>query len=198
LPRIAFSTFVKLGHLQSHELSAEIEKYSSPQRGYDFYKTLRKAARQYAGEQAAFDHASNVIKRLKPSPERTHNLDALESLERWIKKHKPKLFRPPEFKIYTGPHKKFEVRVEPEFSMEFEDILWNVQIFYNQTIRLKPTSTEPALHLLQNRYLGGPDGNAHPAILDLGSGKLIGKKWNTNRAAKNFDHLVNDIARRFE
>ncbi|GLK51158.1 hypothetical protein [Maricaulis virginensis] len=198
MPRFAFSTFVKLGHLPSHELSAEIEKYSSPNSGYDFYKTLRRSARQYAGDQMNFEEAAHYIQKLKPGPEKTYNLDALTNLRQWIKKHKPKLYSPPEFRIYTGPQKTFEVRVEPEFTMEFSEILWNVHVFYNHNIKLKPTSTEPALHLLQRKYIGETEGNAHPAILDLATGKLFGKKWNTNRAARNFAHLVGDIARRFE
>ena len=198
MPRIAFSTFIKFAHLQSHELSAEVERYSSPGSGYDFYKTLRRAAKSFAGNGVNYENAIEPITGLKESTERTYNLAAIQALRKWIQKHKPTLHAPPEHKIYTGPKKKFEIRVEPEFTMQFEDILWNVQLFASQKIHTKPTSCEPALHLLQKKYLGTHSSNAHPAILDLSSGKLLGKKWNTNRAAKNFDHLVDDIARRFE
>ncbi|WP_439635623.1 hypothetical protein [Oceanicaulis sp.] len=198
MPRFAFSTFVKMALLPSHELSSELEKYSKKGSGYDFYRTLRSASKKFAGDGIDFANAVQEIASLKSGPERDHNLAAANSLKEWIAKKKPTLHAPPPVKIYQSPHKKFEIRIEPEFSMEHEGILWIVQIFNSQKLKITPTSAEPALHLLKRKYSDSEYGNYSPGILDLGSKKFIGKHWNPNRAAKNFSHLTDDICRRLE
>jgi len=198
MPRFAFSTFVKLSLLPSHELSAELEKYSKKGSGYDFYRTLRSASKKFAGEGIDFLNAVEGITALRSGPEKVHNLAAATALREWITKKKPTLYPPPEPRIYQGPKKKFEVRIEPEFTMEYEGALWLVQIFNSQKLRVTPTSAEPALHLLKRKYADTHFGNYSLGILDLGTKRLIGKHWNSNRAAKNFSHLVDDIARRVE
>ena len=184
--------------LPSHELSSELEKYSKRGSGYDFYRTLRSASKKFAGEGFDFIAAVEDIEALKSGPEKEYNLAAAKALRAWIEKKKPKLLPPPGPKIYQGPKKRFEVRIEPEFAMEFEGSLWVIQIFNSQKLSLTPTSTEPALHLLKRKYADTEFSNCNPGILDLGSNKLVGKTWNSNRAAKNFSHLVDDIARRID
>lgn len=198
MPRLAFSTFVKMALLPSHELSSELEKYSKKGSGYDFYRTLRSASKKFAGGGIGFVSAVEEIEALKAGPEKAHNLAAANALRAWIVKKKPKLYPPPDPKIYQGPKKKFEVRIEPEFAMEFDGALWLVQIFNSQKLKVTPTSAEPALHLLKRKFADTEFGNYSPGILDLGSQKLVGKVWNPNRAAKNFSHLADDIARRLE
>ncbi len=198
MPRLAFSTFIKLGMLTSPELSSELEKYNTPKSGYDFYRKLRRGAKSFAGHGAPYEDAVAPILDGPDSPEKTHNLAAMETLKNWVSKKKPTLFAPPSHKIFQAPLKRFEVRVEPEFAMELEDTLWIVQVFVSSKHKLTPTSAEPGLHLLRRKYQGTEFANASPGILDLSQGKILGKKWNTNRAAKVFDHLVNDINNRFE
>ncbi|TGY87632.1 hypothetical protein E5163_14455 [Marinicauda algicola] len=198
MPRFAFSTFVKMALLPSHELSSELEKYSKKGSGYDFYRTLRAASKRFAGDGQDFPTAVEAIAALKTGPERAHNLAAATSLKDWISKKKPKLYPPPEAKIYQGPKKKFEIRIEPEFTMEFDGALWLVHVFNSQKLRVTPTAAEPALHLLKRKYADTEYGNYSPGILDLGAKRLVGKVWNSNRAAKNFSHLVDDITRRLE
>lgn len=198
MPRVIFPTFVKWLHLNSSQLSSDIEKYDEKDSGYDYYKNYRKFALAYAGNQQDFGHSLSFIQSMNEGHEKTNNELLAHRLNKWLKKRKITPYAPPEFSIYQAPSGSFEVKVQPEFSMEYEDSFWVVHSFYNSRFQLTPNASEAALHLLKRECLQGSFANARPAILDLASGKLIGKKWNDNRAAKHFDLFVKSVSERFD
>src|SRR5205823_6174458 len=114
MPTVSLNAFLKILSKSSPQKATEYGRYLTPG-GYDFYWMLKEAAHALTIGGKELAECSKAISKIDRAVEKKHNLGALTSLDKWLKKHDIKEFFEVPGSNYVSPAGHITVKLEPTF-----------------------------------------------------------------------------------
>ncbi|MFD3266159.1 hypothetical protein [Phenylobacterium ferrooxidans] len=159
MPNIGFSAYLKLISLNERPRDTAIRGRVSPTgRGYDFHRSMKRAAQRLLAEGAPLDEVLATLAAIKRPSERLSAMQALTRLAAWRAEN------PGEFLTYkpaTYAHSSglFKVAFTPDFGVRLGRAGTAVHIWNTQKPKLTPRTVYAALSLFPELYEdgGAPD-----------------------------------------
>jgi hypothetical protein len=139
---ILLPTFLKYLLQPTPEKARDFRRYNRPG-GYDFYHSLKKAAHSMTVHGKSLEHASLRVLAMSSDSERTHNIEALQRLNEWLKKRRGEFFEPPKG-LCRSPNNVLRVRLHPEFGLIYKNQRMVIALgtLRNQSLRRPPPALE--------------------------------------------------------
>lgn len=180
MPTILLPTFLKFLLLPTPDKARDFRRYSQPG-GYDFYQSLKKAATARTVHGQTLARASTHVLIMSNDSERSHNIEALEVLDRWLTKRKPVFFEPPTG-LVRSPTDVVRVKLRPEFGMVHKGRRMVVALWNTKEPRLTRTAADLGVYMMQSKLCCGEFADCSFHVLDLREARLFGPAAIPNNA----------------
>ena len=155
MPSIGFSAYLKLISLNERPRLTAIRGRISPKGGgYDFHRSMKRAAQTLLAEDAPLDEVLVTVAAIKRSSERLSATQALTRLAAW-RAANPGELRTYKPAIYAHSSGLFKVAFTPDFGMRIGRAGTAVHIWNTQKPKLSPRTVYAALSLFPELYDDG-------------------------------------------
>ena len=187
-------TFVKICHLDNHQMLNEIEKKLNPKGdGHSFHWSLKKAIHAHI-DGASKEDINDILDTPSRPAERTHNRTAYENFEKRFGKVQ-KIEKIEESEVYAVAEHGIEIRVEPWFSTEengkkFLHVVWAIA-----SIKLERRNANIGCFILRETFKSSKWGNSTFCIMDLTSSKRYSDKTVTEKTPTALGNVCALISR---
>jgi hypothetical protein len=168
---LSFTTFLKLMNLNDEAKMREVQKYFSGS-GYDFYKELRRGAKEISLGSSTKDDVYQRINSLSRKPERDNNMEGLEAFLKWLHKQRGDFTYPPH-DIVKSQTEFVNIRISPEvFYRDTSNFGHIVYIWNTKTPKPSKGSIGAGLYLLKEFLAQGSYTNSSVYLLNLRENKV--------------------------
>lgn len=159
MPTIGFSAYLKLISLSQRPLDTAIRGRVSPKGGgYDFHRSMKRAAHRLLAEGVPLDEVLASLARIKRPSERMSSIAALTRLAEWRSEYAGELltYEPATYSHSSG---LFKVAFTPDFGVRLGRIGTAVHIWNTSKPALTSRMVYAALSLFPELYdaSGAPD-----------------------------------------
>jgi hypothetical protein len=175
MPTVSLNAFLKILSKGSPQKAAEYGRYLTPG-GYDFYWMLKEAARALTVGGKPLVECSKAISEINRAVEKKHNLNALNSLDKWIKKNQIDEFFEIPISICMSPAGHLTIKLEPAFGCVRNGQRLILHAWNSQSISLSKNVASCGLFLIQQHLCTNGYADCSPAILDLRRRELFSAK----------------------
>jgi|SRR5882757_3355221 hypothetical protein len=172
MPTVSLNAFLKILAKSTPQKTAAYARYLSPG-GYDFYWMLKDAARNLTVKAVALDECSKPIEKIDRAVEKKHNLSALKSLDKWLKKQEIQTFFDCPTSICNSPEGLLAIKLEPAFGCIRGNQRLMVHLWTSQSLNLPRNVAGCGLYLMKQYLCIGEFADCVPAILDLRKRELF-------------------------
>lgn len=190
---ISFTTFLKIG-LMPTTLGklGQLERMHNSKGGYDFYKQMKLASREFAQGKMSETEILTQIQSIKRASEREHNLLMATRFVDWWAGEKGEVAgsdRPSE--TYQTADMIFGIRLLPELCYIWDGSQYVTYLWATNLPKLTKQSAGTGLHMLRSSLNKGKFKGANFQILDLRQKKIFDESCITNKTP---NILLADIA----
>lgn len=172
MPTVSLNAFLKILSKSSPQKATEYERYLSPG-GYDFYWMLKDAAHALTVGGKDLAECSKAILKIDRAVEKKHNLSALNSLDKWLKKHSVTDFFGCPTGTCSSPGGHLKIKLEPAFGCIREEQRLILHAWNSQSVSLPKNVAGCGLYLMQQHLCVEEFAKCVPAILDLRKRELF-------------------------
>lgn len=172
MPTVSLNAFLKILSKSTPQKTAAYARYLGPG-GYDFYWMLKDAAHALTVEGKPLSECSAPIAKIDRAIEKKHNLNALTSLDKWIKKSGITGFFDCPSAVCSSPEGLLKVRIEPAFGGLRGNKRIMVHMWASQSASLTRSVAGCGLFLMKEHLCKGDFADCTPTILDLQKRELF-------------------------
>lgn len=181
---LSFTTFLKLALMSStQQRLTELQRMHAGDRGYDFYKQMKFAAKEVALGEVEPTEIMNSLKSIKRASEREHNIKMAENFMHWWKSQpdaKALAARPQG--IYKTEGMRFGIKLRPELAYKQNDSIHIVYLWATQSPKMTNQVAGTGLQILRETLAKSKFKDATFSILNLRTGKLLEENLISNQS----------------
>lgn len=182
---LSFTTFLKLGLLPTTQGQlGQLQRMLASERGYDFYKQMKFAAKEVALGQVPPEEIMKKLEAIPRKSERDHNiLMANNFLEWWNSQKNVKALSDRPSGVFKKQMMSFGIKMRPELAYEKDGSIHVVYLWATKSPKITNQAAGVGIYLLQEGLRKGNFKNAKFSILNLRTGKILSDNLVTNQSA---------------
>ncbi|WP_234678913.1 hypothetical protein [Bradyrhizobium monzae] len=172
MPTVSLNAFLKILSKSTPQKAVAYARYLEPG-GYDFYWMLKEAARGLTVKGNSLEDCAKPIQAIDRLVEKKHNLAALQSLDKWLKKQNVQSFFDCPSSSVSSPEGFLTVKLDPAFGCIRGNHRLMVHLWTSQSLSLPKNVAGCGLYLMKQNLCVGDFADCTPAILDLRKRELF-------------------------
>lgn len=182
---LSFTTFIKLGLLPTTQgRIGQIQRMLSSERGYDFYKQMKFAAKEVALGKISPASIIDKLKLIPRASERDHNVLMAENFLDWWAGQTGAVAIPDRpAGTYRTTTMQFGIKMRPELAFDKDGVRHVVYLWATKTPKISNQAAGSGLFLLQKQLKKGKFADAKFSILNLRNKKLLSDDLITNQSS---------------
>jgi hypothetical protein len=172
MPNVSLNAFLKIISKNTPQKTSEYGRYLG-KGGYDFYWMLKDAMRARTLSGLSLAECAEPIEKIDRIVEKKHNLGALNSFDKWLKKSGAGAFFVPPASSCLSPQEYLKIKLEPAFGYVWNGKRRIVHAWASQSVTLPRNVAGCGLYLMREHLCIGEFVDCIPAILDLRKRELF-------------------------